>query len=646
MAEYGLLQVPRRSERTAGSGGLQARLRSALLSRGWGRAPEPRVRFGQPFLPGLAALGQAQGVAARPLVVRAEQVQAGRFGYGGYTLAFDDGIDWGAREASADWRTALHGLDDLFALGVAARVAATPVERAAWYETAAALVRDWLLRGRSHRASGTLPAQARRIVSLIHATVFFGAELRADVATRRSLLEVLYAEAVALAIAVTRQPSEPALVVAGRALFMAGRYFDGLEARGWLDAGTAVLWGQLREQVHEDGGHTSRSLAQHALVLGEYLEVLAILRASNDDVPAWGRKRVKGMADFLARTLHPDGTPALGDGMVLPGVRPARELLAAAAVVLQEPAFAFPGELPGVWPLLILGESGKRAYASLPRTPLATTARALRRTGYYVLAGEAGDALVIDGGRLPAGVPGAFAHEVSVGGEQLIVGAGAGVDERHPLAAYARGPFARNIVVAHAPVPTPPAADAPVPEAHWAVRDGLVFFSATDAGSTLRHRRCVFCLPGRFWIVCDELVGEGQWEGVSLLHLHPDVAVEAQCAGTPRFVVRRSDDAWLSMVFAGIADVGVETGVDGDEPQGWHAAVPGEFRPAPTVSLGVHGTLPLVTGYALLPRALPDAELRFERDAFQLRVALRLGAEEFLLTVVQDEVELFTRAKR
>src|SRR5262249_61290974 len=146
----------------------------------------------------------------------------------------------------------------------------------------------------------------------------------------------------------------------GRGRVRGGRLCGGMEARGWLEAGATVLWGQLREQVHEDGGHTSRNAAVHALVLADYLEIFALLLAANDDVPLWARKRVKGMADFLARLLHPDGEVALFHGAALGVARPAHELLATAGTILHEPDMAPPGELPGVWPLLVLGRSEER----------------------------------------------------------------------------------------------------------------------------------------------------------------------------------------------------------------------------------------------------------------------------------------------
>jgi hypothetical protein len=637
------LEVPRHAERRAGlPTGFQARLRSAFLTRGWGKAPEPRVRFGQPFLPGLAAVGPEQRTAAADLLARAHDAVALRFRHLGEERTFDGKVDWALRNTSPAWGSALHRLDEALAMAIAAATADTPAERTRWWDATFAHVSDWIARGRSaSAASADVADQARRIVNLIHVHTVFGNELRADARRRRELLDALYAEAVALAVAVPRVEGDPGLVVAGRALMMAGRFFDGLEAREWLEAGTNLVWAQLREQVADDGGVRGGSPARHAQVLGEFLDVLALMRASNDDVPPWGRKRVKAMADFLARILHPDGSLPLGDGTPIEPLRPSQELLAVAAVVLHESTFAAPGELPGLWPLLVLGESGRRAWNAFAREEVAPAPRGLRRTGLYVLPGGPRDLMVIDGRRVVEG-RGAFPFELSVGGLPLVVGAGCGADSTHPLAAYARSPHAQNVLVGRAALSRRDSA--PEPGVVWAVRDGLVYFGATDDSiDGLRHRRHVFCLPGRFWVVCDQLMGSGAWQGESLVHLHPDTLVRAECAGRPAFIAGRNETCWVTTTFTGARDVRLTTATMDPRPQGWHAPVVGEFRPAPTIALSVDGTLPLVVGYALMPRGRTDAELEFTHDAFELRGRLRIAKTEYSMTVVQDEVEFVSR---
>src|SRR4029077_17327945 len=136
---------------------------------------------------------------------------------------------------------------------------------------------------------------------------------------------------------------------------------------------------------------------------------------------------VKSMADFLARLVHPDGELPLFHGTALGVARPAPARLATAAVLLQEPNLAARGELPGIWPLLVLGEGGRRRHTSLPRCRPPAEPRALPRAGYYVLPRVPGHAVLLDGGTPPPdGDAARFGYELSVGGARLLVGSGVG----------------------------------------------------------------------------------------------------------------------------------------------------------------------------------------------------------------------------
>jgi uncharacterized heparinase superfamily protein len=647
------LGVSRRPDVAVRGLGLPGRLRSLLPVAGWGRKPEPRVRYGQPAIPGLAALGRQPEVELAPWRARAEAVCRGERSYLGRTLVFDGRVDWQARDRSDAWRVELHALDDLFALGVAAATAPGSDARRPYADAAVALVRDWLAHGsRARGPAWRLPALARRIPNLITMQGFFAAELRADARLRRQLLQSLWGQVEALAALVPAAPQDRWLVAAGKALFMAGRFFDGMEARGWLDTGAGLLWGQLREQVNEDGGHRERDPGVQAAVLADYLDVFAMLLAANDDVPIWARKRVKGMTDFLARLLHPDGDVPLFHGAVLDAVPRPGDVLATAAVLLHEPGCAPPGSL-GVRPLVAVGESGLRVHAGLPRREPGAEARALRRTGFYVLPGACGDTMILDGGA--AGLHGGpFGYELSVGGARMVVESGAAVDEPGDLARYLEAARAHNVVLVDGVEPRGGMRAPQVSDVQWVVRDGLVYFGATHDGfaaaaaeSGIRQRRHVFCLPGRFWIVCDQLLGGGGSEPreiESLVHFHPDVALRAVCRGRVAIAAERSDDARLLLVPSGADEIRIQSGVDERPVQGWYADRWGAVRPAPCVALVADGPLPRALGYALVPRADSPIDLALTHDAFHLHVTLRTGTTEVTLSVVQGDVEMQVRA--
>ncbi len=641
MGEQLDVRVPETDD-TGTAPGLPGRLRAALLTRGWGRGPEPRVRPGQPLLPGLACLGPSDRPAAVAVLAAAARLRAGEIVLLGRSTPCRGDIDWAGRDTTPSWRVALHGLEHLVPAGFAAVLAESPEERARWWTLVATHLQDWLTRGRrGHGAAARLEAQTRRVTNLLQLATIFADELAADPDLRRALLESIYGDAASLAVTLPRHPADVWLVIGARALSAAARFFEGEDPRAWNDAATAILWRQLRELVHDDGGLRDRGPVRQALVLSEYLEFLASLWANVEEIPAWERKRVRMMAYCLARLLHPDGELALGDGSPIVVPHPGHELMAVAAVVLEEPAFAAASELPGIWPVAILGKRARRVYQTLARAPQDGAApRALRRTGFYVLPGGDGDVMILDAAGSGAGRTGSFAFECSVGGQLLVVGPGAGADDGHPLASWARSPQARNVVADRRVFTPSPGRPTSEPEVYWTMRDGLLCFAGFDQrGADLRHRRCVFCLPGRFWIVCDELVGSGQWDGESLLHLHPEARLRATCAGRPSFVAERSPQARVGIVLAE-GEVTVDTGLDGTRPQGWYARRPGEFVAAPALALAVSGPLPLITGYALLPRSAVPATLTVESDALQLRAVLRHGDEEFAITAIDHDVEL------
>jgi hypothetical protein len=646
VVELAMLDGARRRERRS-TATLPERLRSVLTARGWVRRPEPRVRFGQPVLPGVSALAAADRPAAAPFLARAEALRVGRVDHLGASCETGGRIDWFPRGASPAWLAALHGLDELVAVGIAAATASGTDERRVFYELAISVAQDWARRvPNGQPVAWSVPALARRVRNLLLVQALFASELRKDADARRTLLAQLYDQAGALATAIEGQTSDGWRIAAANGLFLAGRFFDGMEARSWLEKGTTMLWAQLREQVREDGGHESRSPVWQAFVLGEYLVTLAALRADNDDVPIWGRKRVKGMADCLARVAHPDGTLPVFD---VPGIDTSwtvRELLATAAVVLHEPAFASAPELPGIWPLLLVGESGRRTYDGFTHAAPVTEPRALRRTGFFVLAGEPGDTMIVDGAaRRRDGVAATFDYELSVGGVCLVAGSPVGAEEPGPIAAHARSVRARNVLVsAEGPAP-----DATGVESRYTVRDGVQYFlggcSLGAVGSEVRYRRRMFCLPGRFWIVADELFGAGSFTGESLVHLHPDAVVRADCTGgRPMFAIERGPSASIRVVAAGVRSLGLMGGVTSPAPQGWYARATGAWQPAPVVVVRVAGKLPLLTGYAFVPRSAGvPGPLSLQGDAFELRASLRLGDVVHELTAVQDEVGLVTR---
>jgi hypothetical protein len=225
-----------------------------------------------------------------------------------------------------------------------------------------------------------------------------------------------------------------------------------------------------------------------------------------------------------------------------------------------------------------------------------------------------------------------------VGGLRLVVDAGPEIEESGPWAEYFRGPRGHSVVTIAREQPAP---IREVGDVVWAVRGGLAYFAATHhglvaRGPDVRYRRRVLCWPGRFWLVCDTVLGSGRWEAESQIQLHPDVVVHALCEGRPVLRAARSPAASIALAFAG-APVRVVAGVDGPRPQGWHAAAPGERAVAPAVTVAAAGELPLLLAYAIVPRPAGPVRLAAEHDAFEIRARLAVGDRSYDVRVLQDE---------
>lgn len=96
-----------------------------------------------------------------------------------------------------------------------------------------------------------------------------------------------------------------------KALIFAGLFFDGSEAKLWLNKGLKILSKQVSEQILDDGGHFELSPMYHSIVLEDLLDIINISQVYNGVVLAelqakWHDKTNK-MLFALSKQSHPDG---------------------------------------------------------------------------------------------------------------------------------------------------------------------------------------------------------------------------------------------------------------------------------------------------------------------------------------------------
>ncbi len=193
------------------------------------------------------------------------------------------------------WRYNLHYFDDLNAEGAA--------DRATWHR---ALIARWIAENPPGSGSGWEPYPASlRIVNWIK-WALAGNALTADAV-----------HSLAVQVRWLRRRLEYHLLgnhlfANAKALVFAGCFFDGDEARGWLDLGLRILAREVPEQILPDGGHFELSPMYHALALEDMLDLVNVV--ANSAIPGppeaqsrdW-KARVEAMRRWLLAMSHPDG---------------------------------------------------------------------------------------------------------------------------------------------------------------------------------------------------------------------------------------------------------------------------------------------------------------------------------------------------
>lgn len=341
-------------------------------------------------------------------------------------------------------------------------------------------------------------------------------------------------------------------------------------ASEWRDFGRRELLREMDQQLLPDGADNEASTGYHRLKAEMFLYsfVLCHLNGIDIDEKYWGKLRA--MIDYVRAYLRPDGyAPLLGDsdsGQLLPVVRRRGDdhsyLLAVGAAVFQEPRFKTPGthasglqhaggagtEIPEL--LWILGENGVRDYEAL--TPAREPAsQSFPDAGTYVLRD---DDLYLLFNASESGIKGRGSHghndalsiEVSACGAAFIVDPGAYVythnlGERQLFRSTAYhstvqvdGTEQNSIDRA---IPFIIGNEARPRVLTWESNPETDLIVAEHYGyqrlaSPVLHRRSVrFDKRRQFWLIEDDLTGEGTHDFSFRFHFAPGLETESRADG-------------------------------------------------------------------------------------------------------------------
>lgn len=240
-----------------------------------------------------------------------------------------DSCGWDDPQCLKLWRYNLHYFDDLAATHAG--------ERRDWHR---ALILRWISENPPGRGSGWEPYPiSLRVVNWIKWGLLV--EPLDDAAIHSLAVQMRW-----LCKRIEWHLLGNHLLANAKALVIAGLFFEGPEAEGWLAKGLAILARQLPEQVLADGGHFELSPMYHAIILEDLMDILAMAESFGQSAQpeiAGMRDIVTRMRAWLAAMTHPDGGPAFFNDAAF-GIAPRRETLEAYAGRLEMPQVSSPGE--------------------------------------------------------------------------------------------------------------------------------------------------------------------------------------------------------------------------------------------------------------------------------------------------------------
>ena len=328
----------------------------------------------------------------------------------------------------------------------------------------------------------------------------------------------------------------------------------------WSNVGVADMLMEMDKQVLPDGADYEASTGYHRFVLELFLYSFMFRRLNEghlmpaeDDIPPASWDKLHQMLIYVRSYLRPDGfAPLIGDtdsGQVLPMSRRRADdhayLLAIGAVVFNDPGLKLPGAEPPEELFWILGKEGVRAFGRMSPSDRYGGSRVFTNAGTYILRQ---DDLYLCFNASDAGINGRGSHghndvlsiEVSAGGRAIIVDPGtyvysADLAKRHEFRSTAYHStvqidgLEQNTIRVDTPFVIGNEAKPRVLE--WQTSDDFDKVVAEHYGYPVIHRRTVtFDKRGRFWLIDDEFVGEGEHVYEARFHFAPGLDVSVNGA--------------------------------------------------------------------------------------------------------------------
>ena len=579
------------------------------------QAPQPfgcKLRDYQSIYAGLSDLshpGPWTQDASR-LAEQARQVSNQHFTFLQQSRVFHGKILWQDPNLSQLWRYHLHYFDYIGDLLV--RFALGHAEEA--YQAFKSLADFWIQGNHRLVGDGWHPYTiSLRIVNWVHALSVFQSHLSKDKQFYERLVGSIYGQGRILTHDLEFDVRGNHLLKNLKALIWLGVVFKGPEPDHWLRKALRLLELELGEQVLPDGGHFERTPGYHLIVFKDCLEIALWLGRNQQLVPHFLEAALRRMLDYIAGLLPPNGkVPLLKDTIWDTGPRP-EDLLTAGALYLNIATYKFSDRF-GIYPLLLFGKSGWSTFKEWASSPAPQDSVAFPDSGYYVIRNPgSGDYLLFDAGKpCPDYIP-AHAHadmlsyELNVDGQIVVVDSGVYEYTAGPWRDFFRSTRAHNTVEVAGMDQSEVWGSFRV--ARRARPGGVIWESKKDYAlvqgehngyarlpTSVIHRRTILWEKKGFWLVLDELTGEGKTRCANRIHFYPLLTLMP--LGNSIWKVEGGDcPIWVSAF--GEKKHTLVRGQMEPVREGWYSERFGELVPNTVLILDRADELPFCYGYVI-----------------------------------------------
>jgi hypothetical protein len=382
------------------------------------------------------------------------------------------------------------------------------------------------------------------------------------------------------------------------ALFFIGTLCPELaSAKRWQQLGWRIVTQEAERQVQSDGLHFEQSTYYHVYAVDFFLHAAVLANANEVTIPAGFDGRLEKMLEALRLLTRAGIAPRFGDddgGRLFDPARNRSEFmsdpLATGAVLFGRGDFkAVAGGLreEAVW---LLGAQGVEEFDRLPVKPSEQDSAALQSGGLYFMT-AANQQLVIDAGPQGAATAGhghadALSVCVNLNGKPLLIDPGACEYVGEERRVFRSTRFHNTLTVdgQGQAQPKGPFSWTRLPRVSsegWITgRSFDLFVGSHDGYRPATHRRWVFSLKSRFWLVRDLVLGEGEHALDLFWHLNPELSHKEDLfmdhdGRSGLHILAPEGHGWRHEV-----------------QTGWWSPVYGKKEPAPVLHFGTVAKLP------------------------------------------------------